>query len=463
LIDFALGFLAISIVLAAIFYLPNYIASEEYLVENVLTYYGFPNGLKSIDGFLRSVYTFDLVNLENKFFIRLPIISLSSILCLIFYGSLKTHREKSALIFFASWFIFGFLFLSPWNYRPIRYELYLFFPMAALASIFLRNLILGGLTFRAYSIIVAIFPFSLAVFQVYFAISHASQKQIFPFGDMVITSLLVSIPLSGLVYFVLKRFVRLSRVMRLSGVLAVLVVFAYIEIAQYSSWYNKMTFAVEYVNNSLPKQVGDEAIIMGPYAQTFTLSNPLRAEIFYFGAYPKNDSLFEVVPATHVIFETGISGKSGTEVKFEEYYKEVYDNSFLIDSFLIGRYYILLYNISGGPGKGRREWSNFELAKLYYNSFNIDSALCYFDKAALEDRCSRASLYKGNIYFGQNKFDEARIEYSKGLMYDCYDPKFWALYSVACRKSGNAVEGQKALAKALKYEPYPGFLNSLKF
>ena len=70
---FSLGLVLFAVLALLIFYLPNYSSSKQYLYENVINYYGFPDGLKSIPGFIKSLFTFDLVNFDNRFFDRMPI------------------------------------------------------------------------------------------------------------------------------------------------------------------------------------------------------------------------------------------------------------------------------------------------------------------------------------------------------------------------------------------------------
>jgi Tfp pilus assembly protein PilF len=161
-----------------------------------------------------------------------------------------------------------------------------------------------------------------------------------------------------------------------------------------------------------------------------------------------------------------MGGKSGNELKFQEYYPRIKAQATIIDTYLIGRYYINIYNITDATANARSHayhWSNFEKAMKYYGESNVDSALRYFEKAVNEDRFSRASLYRGNLYFGRGQYEQAREEYRIGLEDDCYDPKYWILYSVACKRTGQLTESERARNLAFKYEPYAGFINNLKF
>jgi tetratricopeptide (TPR) repeat protein len=211
--------------------------------------------------------------------------------------------------------------------------------------------------------------------------------------------------------------------------------------------------------------LGDDATVMGPYAQTVTLGTNKKAEIYYFGAYKKADSLFEIIPATHVIYEIGMGGnKSGNEIKFAEFYSKIDSGSVLIDSYLIGRYYVNLYNITQNTNNQYAKsyaMTDFEKGMYYYNKNMTDSASAYLIKVASSNNFRRAALYLGNIYYGQGKYDRAKIEYEKGLADDCYDPKFWALYGLSCRQLGDIEAFKKAKQKTIMYSPFPGYFQNL--
>jgi 4-amino-4-deoxy-L-arabinose transferase-like glycosyltransferase len=465
LLCFVLGMSSFAILALLLFYLPNYLSTKEYLYENVISYYGFPEGLKSVSGFFKSIYTFDLVNFDNRYFSRMPIISLC---CISFfaYSNLKNDILKQPiLVFFGVWFLFGLLFLSPWNYRPIRYELYLYMPMAALAAVFLNRLIIGDLAPSKYSYIISVFVFSFVSFHIYYNIAGLYSNPNYLFGKTLIISFVISAIISIIIHLVILLINR-KYYMRSIIVFALLAYSIFQDSIYYKNWFSKITYAIEYVNKILPRQVGHEAIVIGPYAQTITLGNLIKSEIFYFGAYEKNESLFRMVPATHTAYEIGMGSPSGNEIKFAEYYPEIYKRAIFIDSYLIGRYYIRIQYLgqdTGADKHAKYDLSNFEKAMQYYNNGDVDSAFQYFNEAEKDDRLSRASLYMGNIYFNNQQFKNARDEYRKGLAEDCYDPKFWILYSIACQKTGQIVESIRARNLALRYEPYPGFNNLIKF
>ena len=338
--------------------------------------------------------------------------------------------------------------------------------MVALSAIFLQNLLVGNIEFKKYSFITSLFIFSLVAFHIYFEISKASLNQQYAFWKIFTLSILISVLVSSIIYFSVAYFIRRHYLIRLSMIIGLLALFLIGELRLYGKWIKKATFAIDYVNKNLPRQIDKDAILIGPYAQTITLGNELRSEIYYFGAYARNDFLFDIMPATHVAYEIGMGSKSGNELKFEEYYPEIKKQSLLIDSYLIGRYYVNIYNINDATVNTKNHvyhWSNFEKAMKYYAESEPDSALKYFEYAGREDHCARAYLYKGNLYLSRGLYEQARHEYQEGLQEDCYDPKFWYLYSISCQRSGLMAESERARNMALKYEPFPGFINNLKF
>jgi hypothetical protein len=462
------GSLTFTLFAMAFLYLPNYDASREYLLQNVVNYYGFPNGLRSLGGFIRGIYTLDLINFENRFFDRLPIVTICAVLFLyIMHLNISKNEEKRAIILFASWFVCGYIFLSPWNYRPIRYEMYLVLPMIALAAFFLNDMVLGSLEVSLRKIAVGIMLMSIVSFHIYFNYSHAGRVGYLPFWQIFGYSLIIGISISISLILILRGVNNFRPVFRVFGALLIVLISLTLNAIQFINWSHKLTYAIEYANRNVRSELSNNAIIIGPYAQTLTLETLNMAEIFYFGAYPKNESLFTKVPATHVTYEMGARGeRSGNEAKFAEYYNKAYVGSKQIDSYLIGRYYVNIFNITEGSDNTLAncyKMTDFEKGMEYYNRNILDSALVYLNEAETTGNVGRASLYKGNIYYKEGNYKLANLEYAKGLADDCYDPKFWALYSITCTRIGDYLMAEGAKEKAMKYAPFPGFFYNINF
>jgi hypothetical protein len=462
------GFLVFTIIAMAILYLPNYLVSREYLAENVINYYGFPNGLKSLSGFIQGVYTFDLVDFKNRFFDRMPIITICMGLYL-YTISLKNRgiKGKRAIILFTSWFICSYLFLSPWNYRPIRYEMYLVLPMAALAALFLYDIASGDFEFNFRRIAPGIIMMSMISFHLYFNLARAEQGGYIPFWRIFGYSILIGILISAISIPILKSISRLKQGFRIGAVFLIVALSIMLDARQFIDWSHKLTYSIDYANRSLKGELNDNAVLMGPYAQTLVLGTNKKAQIFYFGAYPKDDSLFAKVPATHVVYEMGLGGGvSGNQAKFAEYYPEANARSRQIDAYLIGRYYVGLFSVIDGTENSlakRYKMSDFEKGMYYYSRNMLESAIVYLNKADKNKYMTRAALYKGEIYYKLGNYGKAKLEFARGLKDDCYDPKFWALYSITCAQIGDDSSAKKARERAIKYAPYPGFFNNLIF
>ncbi len=466
IVKFSTGFAVFSSFALILFIIPNYLASRDYLAENVINYYGFPDGLRSFGGLIQSLYTFDLVNFENAFFDRLPVIAVCVALFLPVIRLTKRRiEERRALLLFALWFGIGYLFLSPWNYRPIRYEMYLVLPMMALAALFLRDIAYGEIEMSSNRILFAVIPMSLIGFHVLFNVTHAGQNRVLPFWQLFIYAFVIGVLISAAFFYILKVIKKLDSKIRIIGVLIIIALSLSFDVSYFVNWAQKLTYAIDYTNRNIDDQLGDQAVLMGPYAQTLTLNTSKKAEIFYFGAYPKNDSLFARIPATHVLYEVGAGGnKSGNEAKFAEYYSKVNAGSIQIDSYLIGRYYVSLFNVSGGtdnPTAQNYKMTDFERGMYYYGKNDFDSALIYLNLAETRGNLKRASLYKGNVYYRQGQYAFAKTEYAKGLTDDCYDPKFWALYSISAKQMGENEIAEMAKNKAIRYAPFPGFFQNL--
>jgi len=464
---FLLGFVSFGVILSALFYLPSYMDSRKYLEENIIHYYGFPDGMKSLTSFIKCLYTLDIVNFENGFFSRMPVISILAALSLSFMIFEKwPERERRLIIFLGLSFWCGFIFLAPWNYRPIRYELYLVLPIAALASLMLRELLKVNYKGSYFNIAVGTLVLSFVIFHLHFHISGNKGLPSSKFWEVLRTSFILSAMFSFALYFILKLIKRVQLRFRLSLVGILVLLFLMFEINNYLEWGKGITYSIYYVNRNLANELGSDAVVIGPYAQTITLGNHFRSEIYYFGAYPENDRLFDTIPATHVVFESGSgSTLSGNEKSFNKYYPHIRAKAILIDSYLVGRYYINVYNICGGTNNTLARsyrMSNFETAMTFYHEGEIDSALAFFEHALEFDQARRALLYMAEIHLELGDIRRAKEELEKGLMDDCYDPRFWAMYSVTCSKTGDLVTSQYARKKAATYAHSEGYFKDSK-
>ena len=141
-----------------IFYGGNVSVMLNYYAEQTTGMYGAPFGFQSPLGFFRQLVTYGE---SGGLFGLSPFLTiLTGIGLVLFYFTIKHFRDYDRdmlpLFFCAAWLICGFLGLMPFNYRPLRYTLFLFLPAAALQAYILSLLFEKKLAFKYHNRLIAV-------------------------------------------------------------------------------------------------------------------------------------------------------------------------------------------------------------------------------------------------------------------------------------------------------------------
>ncbi|MEW5923897.1 MAG: hypothetical protein AB1746_07915, partial [Candidatus Zixiibacteriota bacterium] len=169
---FAAGFLAVFIFWYFFSYRPAIAAVSGYVQEQALDLYGAPEALKYYDIFIYRYLSFGAL---SRLLPRMPasgLLAWGMMLILIFRLGFKESWKKKffdlppGVIFLMALIVTAYAALMIWNYRPLRYQTILIYPICALAGIFVSTITAGektGLDRRGYLIFPLVFFLFVAI------------------------------------------------------------------------------------------------------------------------------------------------------------------------------------------------------------------------------------------------------------------------------------------------------------
>ncbi|MCK4302280.1 MAG: tetratricopeptide repeat protein, partial [candidate division Zixibacteria bacterium] len=217
--------------------------------------------------------------------------------------------ESVAMIFCVAWLVSGVFGLMPFFYRPMRYGLFLFLPMAAISAFAVRE----SLTAKARAMLhnrwislPLIFAVSWHTFtQVFIFFSPVGNK--FDAGTRAMfTTAVLAAAVTGVVFLMLQKRSRNLPRAALTAAFAVLLLAAAVYQGRYC--YNGLTQPGSYLkqyNTELAQIVDNAAVLTGPYTPALTIDNELRGIIYMFGLSNVQKDLFDRFPITHVVTDRG--------------------------------------------------------------------------------------------------------------------------------------------------------------
>ncbi|SYZ72335.1 membrane hypothetical protein [Candidatus Zixiibacteriota bacterium] len=277
-----------------------------YYREQTTGMYGAPPGFSSIPNFIKMLLTYGGESglwQYNPIFLLLTALGAVAVLLTVPLRG-KFEKEHLPVIFMLAWLFSGIFGLMPFQYRPLRYGLFLYLPMAAIAAyafdIFQEKKVRLGLDIK-YITLPVIFMILWHLFtqvRIYFA----------PFGKkfesgaaaLPVTFILAAI-VAGLLFFWLKNNRR-----TISG-RGPLYIFAFLglvlAIHQGSYIYRGLVHPNKYLTEfgrELGPMLSTEAVISGPYSSTLVIDDSLKSVIYMFGLANIEKDLFTKYHVTHI-------------------------------------------------------------------------------------------------------------------------------------------------------------------
>ena len=301
------GCVAGIIIYTLVFYGGDFSIMSSYYGEQSLGMYGMPQGLTSPTGFLQRLITFGA---QSGFFeLSKSLIILGALGTVLLVFTMKSYREYKRenlpLVFCLIWLLGGVMGLMPFNYRPMRYDIFLFLPMAAISAYAINLVFRNELTIDPVNRVIA----NLVLFFISWYLLLQSYIYILPLSMRFISGAqalifcgIVSLLLTVIAY---SRTRRRKRVLNRTavGVIAALLLLATV-IGQGTLIYQGLALPGKYLkeaNREISQMIDQDAVLTGPYAPALTIDNKLKGLIYVFGLANKDKELFDRFPITHIV------------------------------------------------------------------------------------------------------------------------------------------------------------------
>ncbi|KAA3631464.1 MAG: hypothetical protein DWP97_13045, partial [Calditrichaeota bacterium] len=381
LIVFAGGFIAVTLFWYFFSYQPMKAQVASYVGEQAFSLYGAPEAFDSFDNFIKKYLTFGD---GSKLFERIPVAGVLAALFLLhvcwkLFLNLRIidnlKKMKSFDLFLAVMIISYIGSLMIWNYRPLRYQLVLIYPIAASAVYLIHKLLQykssDEKTVPYYATPLIFLIAYLPVYQLYgglFVKTYGS----FYYDDQKYYAALWTVLIVLVIYFTAKMFskVRLDipKYITITFAIIVTILSVYPQSKRYLKWDEAPTFTAKDISADLTASLAPNAVLSGPFAPSLNLENNLGTVIHMFGVSHADKNLFEKFPITHLLVD------SGNETKAKEDYPDIMEHASHIITYHVGLEQIRLYRIAGYTGNPEADsyiLSDLERFIDDYQSFGI--------------------------------------------------------------------------------------------
>ena len=290
-----------------IFYGGNVSVMLDYYAEQTTGMYGTPFGFQSPLGFFRQLVTYGE---SGGLFGPSPFLTiLTGIGLVLFYFTIKHFRDYDRdmlpLFFCAAWLICGFLGLMPFNYRPLRYTLFLFLPAAALQAYILSLLFEKKLAFKYHNRLIAVpLTFFVGWYLVMQILSWAGSAEMISISgeSAMFLSALLSFLIAVVIFLLLG--MRNRSVSRNIFAVVLIPLALGMTVRQGSLLYQGLVYPGTYlkdINREISQMVDKDAVLTGPYMPALTIDNNIKGVIYLFGLVNLEKEFFNKYPVSHLV------------------------------------------------------------------------------------------------------------------------------------------------------------------
>ncbi len=291
--------------LAMLYYGENIGTVYRYLQEQTVGMYGAPEALTSPLRLIENLFTFGSA---TKLYFFSPFVTLLlfvSCLSLILRSGRfdKWLKENRHLLFFIGWLAAGYLFLMFPNYRPLRYQIFLILPIAGIIAISLSSKLenIKKVKLSRPRLVLLFYIGFFFIFQ--FVIIGMIGLQ-----SSALTSKEILISIIIAVGFTIVCFMFRDKVLKIihhKSILLTVFLLASVCYQYYWSynWFKDGTYTFQTAGKELQQNLGENAVVAGPYSQSLTADNNLKSFIYMFGMSSKDQTLFNKIPFTHLAMD----------------------------------------------------------------------------------------------------------------------------------------------------------------
>lgn len=265
---------------------------------------GYPVGLQSISALARAFLSYLSLPGLLGFNSIIIILAIASMIILFATDSSDNNSaEYRMLLFCTVWILAAILILSPHEYRPSRYGLYLFMPFSMLAGLFCRRIMNCELKFRHRAAFfhwpVLFIAFSLLV-SCFFALTANVGEMVGRVAENVLMILMLATACTIVLYVVRGKMTLRSGFIRYSIVVLLFLVTAVQSAYVIAEGMSAPRYHLREANRTLSQLVGSNAVITGNYAPALTIDNNIKGVAHFFADKKYDKKLFERFPITHL-------------------------------------------------------------------------------------------------------------------------------------------------------------------
>jgi len=411
-------------------YLPSASEVSSYYAEQGLGLYGSPKAFEEL-----RMFFWQIQNLlaEREYLAKLPFVTTlatcgGAMVIAMLVKSLRArkiiHPLSTGWVILVVWLLLAYVALFPFNYRPLRYQTTLMFPMMALAGILLampfeyvktkvKSEKKKKKSDSERGILTAIFwglwfaPFLCAA---YLVLRSSS------FGGRLDPSVLQSIYMYTIIFvgigfafwFIVKLKIWQSAMFRSigqAGVILVVAAFLIAQIVSYVSWAGRREYSLLYADRDIGAILSKDAVLSGSYASALTQENGLECIHHQFGVETPDLQFFAKFPITHLAID------EGNEARARQDYPDLMAGSRVIETYRIRGLPVKLYDIShASPNATAQKYQPtlYERAKFMDAANQPDSAeLLMNDYLATGAKSYTAQEFVAESFMKQQQYEQA--------------------------------------------------------
>lgn len=430
---FFAGYAAVAVFWLFFTYLPSSEQVAHYLSEQGVGLYGAPKAFEGIGMFFLQLQT---LLVERHFFTKLPLITIFASLfgAAVIYSLLRSKKQASdpglnmGWLILLLWAATSFVALFPFNYRPLRYETTLMFPMMAMAGLMLAALLTpksSGAP-RGKSKRNQVNPVFLGIIwglwllpMLYAALvvgtgmwsdpaSHANLLD----SPLLYALLLFLVGFGSAFLAKAVRGIRFNwRPAALFVAVVLLVGYTAVQFVQYGSWVRMREYTLITADRDIGAILAKNAVISGSYAVALTQENDLGSVHHMFGLKYVDPDLFKRFPITHLVVD------EANEKRAREDYPDLMSKAEVLATYGIRGYAVKLIRVAGVTGNeqaSQYQPTAFEEARHWVDQANNDSARVYFERYLDEDIPNySADMALGTAYIGEENYARALVHLRK--------------------------------------------------
>jgi 4-amino-4-deoxy-L-arabinose transferase-like glycosyltransferase len=371
--------------------------------------HGFPQGLQSPGGFVEHLIAFAAKSGLFKYEPVLGLLVYFAFLTVIIRGNLPRDQAKG-LLFHMVWFLGSILFMSPFNYLPLRYLFVLIVPMACIASAFFDRMGEPLLPRSKRLNKTAIFLLLLLNwFLIYYIVVLliASPKTIADYYQYVWYCLAggVLIGLGQMAIIQSRRLIVPRRFVN-GIIMTALLISCGLSVWRYAQWTNVRTYGLVEAGRDLAYIVSPDAVVSGQYGPALATNTKVRCLPYFVTNDIKPTSEFlRKYPVTHLAL--GRSDWKALTAKYSQLQRASVIARYWVRDNIV--YLIRINDVFGNPLSQSYPLSDYEKVAAFDSQQLDDSSVLILDRIlAKHPLCKAGLLEKYYMTISDGLISEAR-------------------------------------------------------